>query len=47
MKKVERVREIPVYEHGYGTLFDDEVLGPRGNRARYARWHPRDRKSVV
>ena len=41
MKKVERLREIPVYEHKYGTLFDDEVLGPRGDHARYARWHPR------
>jgi ADP-ribose pyrophosphatase len=41
MKKVERLREVPVYEHQYGTLFDDEVIGPRGDRARYARWHPR------
>jgi ADP-ribose pyrophosphatase len=41
MKKVERLREISVYEHQYGTLYDDEVLGPRGDRARYARWHPR------
>jgi len=41
MKKVERLREIPVYEHRYGTLFDDEVLGPRGDMARYARWHPK------
>lgn len=41
MKKVERLREIPAYEHEYGTLFDDEVLGPRGDHARYARWHPR------
>jgi ADP-ribose pyrophosphatase len=41
MKKVERVREVPVYEHQYGTLFDDEVLGPRGDHARYARWRPR------
>jgi ADP-ribose pyrophosphatase len=41
MRKVERLREVPVYEHAYGSLFDDEVLGPRGDRARYARWHPR------
>jgi 8-oxo-dGTP pyrophosphatase MutT (NUDIX family) len=40
MKKVERLREIAVYRHKYGTLFDDEVVGPRGDHARYARWHP-------
>lgn len=40
MKTVERLREIPVYRHKYGTLFDDEVIGPRGDHARYARWHP-------
>jgi 8-oxo-dGTP pyrophosphatase MutT (NUDIX family) len=47
MKKIERLREIPVYEHHYGTLFDDEVRGPRGDRARYARWHPRFAGIVV
>lgn len=41
MNKIDRLREIPVYEHHYGTLFDDEVRGPRGDHARYARWHPR------
>jgi len=40
MKRVERLREIAVYRHKYGTLFDDEVVGPRGDHARYARWHP-------
>lgn len=41
MKKIEQLREIPVYEHKYGTLFDDEVIGPRGDQVRYARWYPR------
>jgi ADP-ribose pyrophosphatase len=36
--RIDRRREVPVFDNDYGTLFDDEVRGPSGQEARYLRW---------
>ncbi len=38
MRKIERLREIPVFSNEYGTLYNDEVRGPSGSLGNYLRW---------
>jgi ADP-ribose pyrophosphatase len=37
-RPIVRVREVPVFVNGYGTLFDDEVRGREDHPGRYLRW---------
>ncbi len=38
MKRIERLREVPVFDSSYGTLFNDLVRGPEGSEGHYLRW---------
>jgi 8-oxo-dGTP pyrophosphatase MutT (NUDIX family) len=38
MRQIRRVHEVIAYKSSRGTLFDDEVVGPTGERSQYLRW---------
>lgn len=47
MNKIERTREVPVFESRYGKLYDDEIRHPNGETGRYAWWRPAHRGIAV
>lgn len=47
MNKIERTREVPVFNSQYGTLFNDEIRHPNGQTGEYAWWLPAHRGIAV
>lgn len=38
MRKLRRVKEVPVFRSTHGMMFEDDVIGARGDRGQYLRW---------
>jgi len=44
---ITRTKVVPVFDNRFGTLFNDETLGPRGDPGHYLRWEWKGRGVVV